>query len=36
MSDIHVGNTRQGGKLAAIVVFVVFVLLSVLAGVWLW
>lgn len=36
LSDLHVGNGRKSGKIAAMCVFAVFILLAILAGVWLW
>lgn len=36
LSDLHVGNTRQSGKLAALAVFIISTILIVLAGIWLW
>lgn len=36
LSDFHFGNTRAGGKRAAIVVFIVSSILVILAGIWLW
>lgn len=36
LSDLHIGNTRSGGKIAAMTVFVVFGVFVILAGVWLW
>jgi succinate dehydrogenase / fumarate reductase cytochrome b subunit len=36
LSDIHIGNTRTGGKIAAISVFVISAILVILTGIWLW
>lgn len=36
LSDMHVGNTRHGGKIAAMLVFVFTAILVLLAGVWIW
>lgn len=36
LSDIHIGDTLKAGKLTAVLTFVIFGLLILLAGVWLW
>lgn len=36
LSDLHVGDTLKMGRLTAYLVFVVFIILAILAGVWLW
>jgi len=36
LSDIHVGNSRKGGKIAALFVFIATLVLVVLTGIWLW
>jgi succinate dehydrogenase / fumarate reductase cytochrome b subunit len=36
LSDLHIGNTRAGGKTAAIFVFVISAILVILTGIWLW
>lgn len=36
LSDMHIGNTRAGGKKAALSVFVIFAVLAILTGIWLW
>jgi len=36
LSDLHIGNTRKGGKLAALLTLIFSVVLVILVGVWLW
>jgi succinate dehydrogenase / fumarate reductase cytochrome b subunit len=36
LSDIHIGDTLKMGKLTAVLVFVISIILVVLAGIWLW
>jgi len=36
LSDIHIGDTLKMGRLTAVLVFIVSILLIILAGIWLW
>ncbi len=36
LSDIHIGDSLQGGRRTAVLTFVISILLILLAGVWLW
>jgi len=36
LSDIHIGDTLKMGRLTAVSVFVISIMLVILAGVWLW
>lgn len=36
LSDLHLGNTRRGGKITALAVFVISTILIVSVGIWLW
>jgi succinate dehydrogenase / fumarate reductase cytochrome b subunit len=36
LSDVHVGNTREGGKVAAMFVFGISALLIIMVGIWIW
>lgn len=36
LSDIHIGDTLKGGRLASYLTFIVSAVLIILAGVWLW
>jgi succinate dehydrogenase / fumarate reductase cytochrome b subunit len=36
LSDLHIGNTRKGGKLAALLTLIVSIILVILVGIWLW
>lgn len=36
LSDLHIGNTKTGGRLAAKLTFVFSIILFILAGIWLW
>jgi succinate dehydrogenase / fumarate reductase cytochrome b subunit len=36
LSDVHLGNTLQGGRRASQLTLIIFVILALLAGGWLW
>lgn len=36
LSDIHVGDSLKGGRLAAVLTFIISAVLVILAGIWLW
>lgn len=36
LMDFHIGDTLEGGRLGALLTFAVTIVLSVLAGAWLW
>lgn len=36
LSDIHIGDTLKGGRLGAVWVFILSILMILLVGVWLW
>lgn len=36
LSDIHVGDTLKMGRLTAYFVFIIFIALATMAGIWLW
>lgn len=36
LADIHVGDTLKGGRLSAVLVFIITFILIILAGIWLW
>ena len=36
LSDVHLGSSRQGGKISAMLVFIVSFILVILAGIWIW
>ena len=36
LSDLHLGNTRVGGKTSSLIVFGITAILILLAGIWIW
>jgi succinate dehydrogenase / fumarate reductase cytochrome b subunit len=36
LSDVHIGDSLKSGRIAAVLTFIIFALLVILAGVWLW
>jgi succinate dehydrogenase / fumarate reductase cytochrome b subunit len=36
LSDLHIGNSRHASKVGAAMVFIIFALIIIFAGVWIW
>jgi succinate dehydrogenase / fumarate reductase cytochrome b subunit len=36
LSDVHIGDTLKGGRIAAVLTIIISALLVILAGIWLW
>lgn len=36
LSDIHIGVSLKGGRLSAVITFIVSIILVLLVGIWLW
>lgn len=36
LMDVHLGETLEGGRISSIVTFIIFFILVVLMGIWLW
>jgi succinate dehydrogenase / fumarate reductase, cytochrome b subunit len=36
LSDIHLGDTLKSGRMTALLTFIIFALIIIMAGVWLW
>jgi succinate dehydrogenase / fumarate reductase cytochrome b subunit len=36
LADVHMGDTLKAGRIGSVLTFVIFIILMVLAGIWLW